>query len=40
MQDGEIVEGQVTGEEQKDGGGSPLGQMEFYKIDFTKKVPK
>ena len=40
MQDGEIVEGQVTGEKEKDGGGSPLGQMEFYKFDFTKKVPK
>ena len=40
MQSGDIVEGELIGEKYKDGGGSPLGQMEFYKFDFTKKVPK
>ena len=28
-----------SAEEENDGGGAPLGQMEFYKVDFTKKVP-
>ncbi len=40
IQSGDIVEGELIGEKYKDGGGSPLGQMEFYKFDFTKKVPK
>jgi len=40
MQQGEIIEGKIKGQKEKDGGGSPLGQLEFYKFDFTKKVPK
>ena len=34
------MQGQITQERDQDGGGSALGQMEFYKFDFTKKVPK
>lgn len=40
MEGGDQVQGQIVDEQVNDGDGSPLGQMEFYKFDFTKKVPK
>ena len=39
MESGDQVQGQIVQDHDVDGGGSPLGQMEFYKFDFTKKVP-
>ena len=40
MESGQQMQGQMAQEKDREGGGSPLGQMEFYKFDFTKKVPK